>query len=194
MVEWWRMVEVERKYRIRSVAAFRRRLAGAGVLKPRVTHQVDTYYSPPHQTFLGRPRYLRVRETVLGRTVGARLEYHVPFARYAAHEYELPVQDGVLLRSILQHLGFVRELVVRKERESWKRRGVKIELDRVQGLGSFVELEVMGLSQRQALKRIDALARELGFTVADRAEGMNYFTMLLQKQRPAAYRTYYGSR
>lgn len=188
------MVEVERKYRIRNLSAFRRRLATLGLPRSKSKRQVDTYYSPPHQTFLGKPRYLRVRETRQGRKSWARLEYHVPYGRFAAREYELAVGDGATLRGILWRLGFVKEITVSKEREEWERGGVEVELDRVRGLGNFVELEVMGSTQRRSLVRIDRLARELGLVVSDRSEGMSYFTMLLKIKRPAAYSRYYATR
>ncbi len=187
------MIEVERKYRIINIAAFRRRLSHLRLPQSKIKRQIDTYYSPPNESFLGKPRYLRIRESIHGRKIKARFEYHVPYGRYAAREYEVAIGDAHTLYDILKRLGFVRELVVRKVREEWERGGVEIELDRVQGLGNFVELEVMGQSQLLALKRIDKLARELGLSDDDRAEGMNYFTMLLRKRRPVAYRRHYGS-
>lgn len=188
------MVEVERKYQILNVAAFRRKVRSLNLPQTKSKLQVDTYYSPPHSTFLGQPRYLRVRENIVGRSTKARFEYHVPFGRFAAREYEVEVGDAPTLHYILKRLGFVREVVVRKNREEWERRGVEIELDHVRGVGNFVELEVMGSSQPVALKRIDALAKELGLNSADRSEGMNYFVMCLKKQRPAVYKKYYGAR
>ncbi|MBI5466292.1 MAG: class IV adenylate cyclase [Candidatus Kerfeldbacteria bacterium] len=194
VVQYDHMVEVERKYELTRVKpqVLRYRLRQLKAKRLGTVRQVDTYYSPPHRTFLGRPLYLRLRETVKGRVKHAQFEYHVAYAHFAAREHEVPVADARVLKYILKSLGFVRELQVKKRRETWKSGGVQVELDQVTGLGSFIELEVMGRGQRAALRLITPLARKLGLMESQRSPG--YFKLLLQRQRPAAWRKYYDKK
>ncbi len=190
------MVEVERKYRITNAAAFRRRVRALGARTGKAKLQVDTYYVPLRsaaslRSWFGK-QYLRIREHRAGRRVYARLEYHVVKTRYLAREYEVEVGDARTVHQVLLSLGYVPFARVRKVREEWRYGGVEVELDQVRGLGSFVELEVLGTGERTALKKIDALAVKLGLAPEHRSEGMSYFKMIVQREQPAVFRKYYG--
>jgi len=184
------MIEVERKYKIASLIELRRKLKRLGARRLGSKTEVDTYYSPPHQTFLGRPRYLRLRETVQGRRTWTQFEYHEAYAHFAAREHEVVVAEPRVLRYILKELKFVTELTVSKRRETWRVKKVQVELDQVRGLGQFIELEVMGQGQRAALGLIMPLAHKLGLTERQRSPG--YFKLLLKRQRPSVWRKYYA--
>ena len=130
-------------------------------------HQVDTYF----RTVRGR---LKLRESSLS---GAQL---VPYLRpdvggARRSDYRvLPVQDAASLRELLATILGVHR-VVRKEREIFLYRNVRIHLDRVEGLGSFVELEAVydGAPEREAAERekLDFLMSELGVRHADLIAG-----------------------
>jgi predicted adenylyl cyclase CyaB len=97
--------------------------------------QVDTYFT----TRAGR---LKLRESSLS---GAQL---VPYVRPDAaavkrSDYQvIPVEDGPVLARLLGELLGVHR-VVRKQREIALYENVRIHLDRVEGLGSFLELEAV---------------------------------------------------
>ena len=95
--------------------------------------QRDTYFRVPD----GR---LKLREETPGGA--ALIQYHRPDAAVARESrYRIaPVEDGAALREALDAaLGTL--VVVDKERRLLLWKGVRIHLDSVQGLGSFVELE-----------------------------------------------------
>jgi predicted adenylyl cyclase CyaB len=121
-------------------------------------HQVDTYFP------VSRGR-LKVRE---GRIENALIFYHrsnAPRARRAQIEMMLlPRRNSV--RAILSAaLGVL--VVVDKRREIYFVGNVKIHLDRVRGLGKFVEVEA--ISRAADLKKIRAQARRFQklFQIAD---------------------------
>ena len=100
-----------------------------------VDHQVDTYFT----TRSGR---LKLRESSLS---GGQL---VPYLRPDQEgpkrsDYQvIPVEDPNGLKALLTELLGVHR-VVAKEREIGLYQNVRIHLDRVEGLGTFVELEAV---------------------------------------------------
>lgn len=76
-------------------------------------------------------------------------------------------------------------VVVRKQRDVFLYQNVRIHLDRVEGLGEFVEFEaVLGAdgNERDAAALVSELAARLGVAAGDHIEG-SYSDLLLLKQR-----------
>lgn len=62
---------------------------------------------------------------------------------YRLSEYQIyPVEDKVLLRKILEHAYGIR-LVVKKQRQLFAYKNCRIHIDKVEGLGDFLEFEVI---------------------------------------------------
>lgn len=131
-----------------------------------IDEQVDTYFV----TQAGR---LKLRESSLH---GAQL---VPYLRpdeasARRSDYQvIPVEDAPATKALLTTiLGL--HTVVRKQREIALVDNVRIHLDRVEGLGSFLELEAVfdGDPAREAaeLDKVTSLADALGIREADRIE------------------------
>jgi len=120
--------------------------------------QRDTYFA----TARGR---LKLRETSSGRAeLIPYLRPDRPGVRRSDYRV-IEVRDGEGTRVLLgEILGVVR--TVRKRREVLFWRNVRIHLDRVEGLGSFLELEAVfdGSPGAEALQRdaLDRLLAELG--------------------------------
>lgn len=125
---------VELKAEVDGLTVIRDRLVDYGAEKIGVFHQIDTYYGVPK----GR---LKLRE-VEGKT-DAELIY---YERENAVE---PKKSSVFILSIAKPKSFKRILkrimtvkaVVDKTREIYFYKGVQIHLDKVEGLGSFIEFE-----------------------------------------------------
>ena len=100
-----------------------------------VDHQVDTY-------FVTRSGRLKLRESSLS---GGEL---IPYVRPDGEapkrsDYQvIPVEDPEGLKELLTGLLGVHR-VVAKEREIWLYQNVRIHLDQVEGLGTFIELEAV---------------------------------------------------
>ncbi len=83
----------------------------------------------------------------------------------AREELNLAVEDGAVLETVLERLGFRRTAVVLKRRELWTFEGASIALDEVESLGTFAEVEIIGEVGDKAIEeRVHAIARSIGIT------------------------------
>lgn len=119
---------------------------------------------------------LRVRSSSSG---GAWITYKGPLLEDEVKKRE-EVEVGVsgfdeALRLLL--LAGFRELIrVRKRRETFEVEGLRVELDSVEGLGAFVEMEVRGDAE---LSRARGIAESLGLSWSPIKEG--YAELLARK-------------
>jgi adenylate cyclase class 2 len=150
------MYEVELKLRA-DHDSVRTALDEAGASLDRRVRQVDTYYDAPHRDFAETDEALRLREETrerAGESEGAgnaadreattRLTYKGPLVEAESktrEEHETAVSEGEEAAGILAGLGFEPAAVVEKDRTFFALDGYTISLDRVDGLGEFVEIE-----------------------------------------------------
>jgi predicted adenylyl cyclase CyaB len=144
------MRNLEIKATVESLAAARRRLRelpGAG--RHAILHQTDWYFRVPK----GRLK-LRV---VGGRRDGELIAYLRP-TRTAARTSEfqrMPVADAAGTKRLLDRM-LGAKARVRKRREVWLYQNARIHLDTVEGLGRFIEIEVVitqGMPQARAVMK-----------------------------------------
>jgi predicted adenylyl cyclase CyaB len=143
---------VEIKARIEDVATFEPRVAAIADGPPETIHQCDIFFT----TTRGR---LKLREFPDGS--GELIHYERPDTPGpATSSYLVAGTDEVEpLKGLLTRALGVRG-VVRKRRRLYMRGRTRIHVDRVEGLGHFVELEVqLGQAQTPAAGR--AIAEEL---------------------------------
>lgn len=176
------MYEVEAKARVPSADEARKRLRALGAERLGREEQRDTYFAHPQRDFASTDEALRLREawgeaelTYKGPKLGDRAKLREELTVRVA-----PVEE---LELVLQRLGFREVTVVRKWRETWKLRGAEVAVDEVEGLGSFVEVE-LGAQRAEdtpaLADKVLALLRELGGEESIRA---SYLELLLA-QRP----------
>ncbi|MBW2267766.1 MAG: class IV adenylate cyclase [Deltaproteobacteria bacterium] len=148
----------EIKARCADLAAARERAERIATEHVGVDHQVDTYFA----TRAGR---LKLRESSLsGGQLVPYLRPDQPGPRRSDYRI-LPVPDPAGTKALLsQILGVHR--VVDKQREIFLVDNVRIHLDRVEGLGTFLELEAVfdGTPGAEAAqqRKLEHLMRELG--------------------------------
>lgn len=126
---------VEIKARCDDLTAARRAAKEAGAWRVGVLRQADTYFHVRH----GR---LKLREI---RGERAELIWYDRSNRAAARDSNytiVHVEDPRTMKSALAMALGVRS-VVTKRRELWMLRNVRIHLDEVEGLGTFIELEAV---------------------------------------------------
>lgn len=126
------MLNIELKARCEDLGRLRETCESLGAEGQEPERQLDTYFSVSH----GR---LKLRESLQS---GAELICYVREDVAGAREshYELyPVEDPEALKAMLTTALGV-SVVVTKRRETFVIGNVRIHLDKVQGLGSFVEL------------------------------------------------------
>jgi predicted adenylyl cyclase CyaB len=126
---------LELKARAADLAALRERVKSVATAWLGVDEQVDTYFRAPR----GR---LKLRESSLsGGQLVAYLRPDRPAARRSDYVV-IPVPEPARTKELLAALLGVHR-VVRKTREIALHENVRIHLDRVEGLGEFVELEAV---------------------------------------------------
>jgi predicted adenylyl cyclase CyaB len=144
------MRNLEIKAGLASLAAVRRRLRQMrGAARQTLVTQTDWYFRVP----AGR---LKLRH-VTGRRDGELIAYLRPDRRSARTSsfQRLPTPDAAGTRRLLERMLGGRACV-RKRREVWLYRNARIHLDAVEGLGRFIEIEVVvteGMSQARALMK-----------------------------------------
>lgn len=154
-------MEVEQKYRA-DINKVREELVKLGAVLLEKKEEVDVYYQHPCRDFAETDEALRVRRT--GPDV--EVSYKGPRMRSSAKtRLELTASAEGDVESILEALGFRKIAAVRKSREYYAYGSLTVSLDRVEGLGEFVEIEAVASSEasiKEAEAEIAALAERLG--------------------------------
>lgn len=157
------MLEIEAKFAVPDPGKVRARLTRQGVRMTRRRQERDVYYNAPHRDFGETDEALRVRYDDAGVTV----TYKGPKIRLgsakAREEFNLRVTSGETFEVILSRTGFLRAAEVSKVREFYEIGDVTVTLDDVEGLGTFIEIEILTEEgEEDAARRIEAIAKELG--------------------------------
>ena len=154
---------IEIKARIASALAVLPRARQVAGGEPELIVQDDTFFTVPH----GR---LKLREFEDGSA--ELIQYHRPdHGGTRASDYvRLPVPDPAALREALARAcGVIGR--VRKQRWLLMAGATRIHIDRVEGLGDFMELEVVladGQTDADGTAVAEALMQALGLAAAER--------------------------
>ena len=157
------MLEIELKVRVPDLHEVRRRLTEIGARMTEKTREHDIYYNAPHRDFASTDEALRIRYSN-GKTI---ITYKGKKRRdsqfKAREELNVGIDDGQVFEQVLERIGFRRVAVVDKEREYYVYKDASIALDLVEGLGTFVEVEIMadGIEGSDSA-RIDEIAKLIG--------------------------------
>lgn len=185
--------EVEQKFVANDLAAIRQALDAAGVVWEPSIPQTDQYWNHPSRDFARTDEALRLRQ------VGQQnwLTYKGPridATTKTRQEIETPLPDGAAaieqLGQILAAVGFRPVATVRKNRSpgslTWKGQTIHVALDCVDGVGNYVELEIVA-SDRETIEpaksRVVSLAKSLGLAEIERR---SYLELLLAKHSKAS--------
>ncbi|MEM4699433.1 MAG: class IV adenylate cyclase [Candidatus Nezhaarchaeales archaeon] len=139
------------------------KLRGLGAVKAGEWEEVDAYFQHPCRDFASTDEVLRLRR----RGEEALLTYKGPRAGRGAKaraEVELSVSSFEAAERVLRLLGFREVAEVRKRRSAYRLGPFTVCLDRVEGLGDFVEVELLADPRRleEAEPSVLKLASELG--------------------------------
>ena len=179
-------LEVEQKFRVVSHPDVRTRLEAIGAAPIGSEEQADLYLLHPGRNFaktdealrlrrIGEENYITYKGPKLDQTTKTRREIELP----------LPPGDEAFEKfaELLEALGFGRVATVRKTREKWQLTShghvVEIALDKVSGVGNFVELEISAdeAGLEAARQTLTEIASELALTEATRR---SYLEMWLE--------------
>ncbi len=155
-----------------------------GEFSPPLT-QVDRYFAHPSRDFAATDEALRIRthgENAWVTYKGPKIDTTTKTRREI--DFPLPAGDELssLFQELLEALGFHEVATVRKSRRTaaidWQGRAFHIDLDEVEQLGSFVELETVVAESDLDMARhqLDALRDELALSGDERR---SYLELLL---------------
>ncbi len=181
--------EVEQKHRVPDIVAIVARLSERGVEIDRAIEQSDQYFAHPCRDFAKTDEALRIR-TVGDKSFVTYKGPKIDITTKTRREIELPLDSnnggGSQFAELLVALGFSPVAVVRKRRRSFQV-GVgeyKVEgaLDDVDGVGSFVELELQ--ADESGLEAAKAAIAKLAVGLClGPSERRSYLEMLLEHPR-----------
>ena len=139
------MYEVEIKVPA-TLESVRYRLIALDATPTGEVRQADTYYDAPHRSFPETDEALRIRRESTRTETAEKtvITYKGPLVdddSKTRTEVETAVEDADDFAAILTNLGFEPAAIVRKERERFELESYTITLDRVEGVGEFVEVE-----------------------------------------------------
>ena len=132
------MRQIEAKFRVGDVEAIREAIRQLSPLSKTIGFERDTYFIHSKAPGLKDTRtFLRVRSA----DTGSSTAMHCRISDYEWEEIETNVGDGDIIRAIYTNLGFVVDVEVVKQRETYVLPDAEFLLDTVEGLGTFVEIE-----------------------------------------------------
>lgn len=141
----------------------------------------DLYFNHPQRDFRRSDEALRIRI----KEEGARLTYKGPKLdglTKSRKELTVKIDSPQEMAEILAALGFVLSAVVRKRRTKYVLGDITFALDDVEGLGSFLEMEIRGEADffEEQRRRVLSLLEELGLGESIRS---SYLELLDEKAR-----------
>ena len=170
------MIEVEVKLKIDNRNSVEEQLKDQDFCLHKRVKETDTYFDGGLYGIKKSGQALRVRKTVDYMTGAEESELNFKGAKIdavsmARLELETEVENGDVAMKILEAIGFHKaEPLVIKERWLMSRGDVHACLDEVEGLGSFLELEILVENEEgrpKALARIEEILMSLGYTMKD---------------------------
>ncbi|ASJ03193.1 adenylate cyclase [Thermococcus profundus] len=167
-------MEVEVKFRV-SFDDMKGKIEDLGAEFKGEELQEDLYFSLPHPELL-RVRWIRN----LGRAYITYKYIQDPGKNEEFDELEVEVSDFKTAVEILRRLGFKEDVLVKKRRLVYKLGDVTFELSDVEGLGSFLDIEILSDDVVYAKERIWEVAKRLGLAEKD-VEPRLYQELLKEK-------------
>ena len=122
--------------------------------------QIDKYYTPQHKDFLKkRPvdEWLRLRKENEKMSITYK-NWHRDKNKRSTHadEFESQIEKIDQLEKIFKVLDFKHITTVHKKRTIWNWKKYEIALDKIKGLGNYVEIEYKGKEKKVNPKKITA--------------------------------------
>ncbi|WP_175059035.1 class IV adenylate cyclase [Thermococcus sp. 2319x1] len=147
-------MEVEVKFRV-LLDEIKEKIEKLGAELVREEVQEDLYFDIPLPNLLRIRRIVNTGEIILGYKE-IKDQKNEEF-----DEIEVEVKDFDKIREILKRLGFKEDTWVKKHRHVYRLGNVTFELNHVEGLGDFLDIEVISDDVEEAKRKIWEVAREL---------------------------------
>ena len=183
------MIEVEIKLSIESREQTEKKLSQLGFKKGKLVEESDSYFNSPFHDFRETDEALRIRRSTdhtNGKSL-AVITYKGPkidAVSMTRCELESEVSDPAICGEILRSLGFFPVQPVKKMRRYYHRGEVTACVDQVEGLGDFLELEILVPTEKDRINALDQMEntlKELGHHMTETTR-ISYLSMLQAKE------------
>ncbi len=178
------MIELEAKFKVTDLAEIERQLIQLKFLKGKTYAQNDVYFNSSLRDFGETDEALRIRTVNQGEKI--ELTYKgkkLSSESKSREEISVGIESSDKMEKILLNLGFKRVLAVEKYRSTFVSEHLEVALDRVTGLGTFVEIELEWKSEeslKEGERKLFETAEQLGLRKSDQIR-TSYLEMLLEK-------------
>lgn len=178
------MIEVEAKVRINDIEGMEKRITEQGAEYTGTIKQADEYFDFPDMQIFNSGGAFRVRDSDGNYRVtykGRKKDEETT----SRDEIEIAIESAEKMIKILENMGFVRLCEINKKRKVYLLAGLKISLDEVEGLGSFMEMEGMANSEKEYKEKkgeIFKLLDNLGVSSEDISQ-RSYMEMALGSRK-----------
>lgn len=179
-------IEVELKVKILSKEEIINKLENLNFIESSLVVETDTYFTSSHHDFISLDEALRIRN-VLNKSTnetksvitykGAKLD-NVSMSR---KELETEIKDSKIVKEILENIGFKSVPPLIKERQYLKNNNITACVDTVNGLGEYLELEIIvenNYEKEKSLVELENLLLKLGYSMKDTIS-TSYLSMLM---------------
>ena len=185
------MIEVEIKLPLFRRSVTERTLTAFGFKPGNLVKESDFYFTSDFHDFMKTDEALRIRtcDNFNTRETASFLTYKgakLDTVSTTRKELETRIDDAETTREILISLGYKRLYPVTKLRQYYHKGMMTACVDQVEGLGSFLELEILvnTLEEKEnALQSIEALLVDMGSSLRETTR-KSYLAMLLSKGSP----------
>ena len=156
-----------------------------------VITQIDTYFTSPIRDFWISDEALRLRHIL---TVSGEKKIEITYkgpkqgkSMKIREEITIEASNSNNAKKILQNLGFQVFTKIKKKRMNWSKNNFVISFDRVEDLGSFLEIETTTTSERseeiiKSKEKIIHLAREIIPNWSGEDERKSYLELKIEKR------------
>lgn len=183
------MYEVEIKLPIFRRSQTQKGLEALGFKPGSLVRESDLYYTSDFHDFMKTDEALRIRttENLTARTQSSCLTYKgkkIDSVSMTRRELETGVSDGQIAGQILEALGYRHLCPVVKLRQVYQRDQIHACVDQVEGLGSFLELEILVADRADyapSLRQLEDILLDLGESM-EATTTRSYLSMLLAKK------------
>ncbi len=152
----------------------------------RTEYHEDTYFRHPCRDFAETDEALRIRIRRFNGHFEAFITYKGPKIdenSKTRKEIEVPISDPDKHLEILESLGFEEVLTIEKTREKYYvDKGIIIDLDEVNGLGKFIEIEALAEGEEVVEETVKILREILESLGVKRFERRSYLELMPQRE------------